>query len=68
MIIMCTVQELALELTGLVESHKGNVEDSDEVLTDRARKIALSTLNLSASEFEQFVTEAELDKVHKYDS
>lgn len=55
-----------MELTGLMESRKGNVGDSDEALTNRARKIALSTLNLSASEFEQFVTEAELDKVHEY--
>jgi len=57
-----------MELTGLVQSNKGKVGDSDDVLTNRARKIALSTLNLSASEFEQFVTETELDKVHKYDS
>ena len=37
----------------------------DETLTSRARKIAFSTLNLSASEFEQFVTEAKVDKVLK---
>ena len=62
--IIDIVQELALELTDLVESHRGSVRDSDDLLTSRARKIALSTLNLSASEFEQFVTEAELDKVN----
>ena len=38
-------------------------DSDDEMLTNRARKIAFSTLNLSATEFEQFVTESETEKV-----
>ena len=54
-------------LAALVSSkleQKQVTDDSDnETLASRARKIAFSTLNLSASEFEQFVTESEIDKV-----
>lgn len=56
-----------MEIAALVKSRvkqKQNTEDADdETLANRARKIAFSTLNLSATEFEQFVTESETEKV-----
>ena len=56
-----------MEITASVKSRlkqKQSTEDcDDEMLASRARKIAFSTLNLSATEFEQFVTESETEKV-----
>ena len=56
-----------MEITASVKSRlkqKQITEDcDDDMLASRARKIAFSTLNLSATEFEQFVTESETEKV-----
>ena len=58
-----------MELAALVKSkfkQQQTAESSDdEMLASRARKIAFSTLNLSSTEFDQFVSEAETKKVVK---
>ena len=58
-----------MEIAALVKSRlkqkqiNEDSDDNEEMLASRARKIAFSTLNLSAAEFEQFVTESETEKV-----
>ena len=56
-----------MEFATLVKSKckqkQGKENSVDEMLASRAKEIAFSTLNLSASEFEQFVTESEAEKV-----